>query len=409
MQADDRRDVLVIRELIGSSWPDTAPSANAVRALAFSAHAAARMQPSVADDTARLSLDAWLQERNLSLEASAEEEMSLTELDALGWIPAPPRALIAPLGTLIVEPPKDGVWSISSASLLPRPRPVLATIVFHTAVVLYSFAAGIFEVVTNVRPSGLDTALSIGLLLQTTKMFWLAFIPVVCGFDLANACAGRAPLPLAVFRSVRANFIAVMPILLAGGTLVYYSAYVWLIPDLADGVQKDLSAAQSVRPGDASRTDAQQGLAITQKVLNSVSNGGLAVFLVYEAFVYAAFAISQSRYFSGGGRPMQVRIDTMHAPTGLSKSVGAAPGRLPRRVRHLLHTASERALRTLSLKLRHAVTDRASSQVGEEVTQLELTDLSAAAGPIDVGDEPYLPGSLERKTLILPDASASAV
>ena len=154
----DRRDVLVVRELIGNTHPNVTPSAapsagaaaaaqlspfeggDALIALAFSAHAAARMQPAAGDDAALLSMDAWLHARSISLEAltirasmslrtpisQKEEGVPMNEMQALGWIPASGNrfSLIAPLGALaIASAPRDGTWSLSGATPLRRPQP----------------------------------------------------------------------------------------------------------------------------------------------------------------------------------------------------------------------------------------------------------------------------------------------
>ena len=131
----DRRDILVIRELIASSSPEGAPSASHLRALAFSAHAAARMKPAPGDGSARLSIDAWLRGRNIDLDTLTvsspfstalrqgltSDKVLVDDLRALGWCPAPgaSSALVAPLGTLAVA--HDGLtWTMEGAAPLRR-------------------------------------------------------------------------------------------------------------------------------------------------------------------------------------------------------------------------------------------------------------------------------------------------
>ena len=209
LPAHDRRDVLIVQTLIHQMLPEIESNAamrgsranagadpsNAardrslsrfsessgksrdseiVRALAFSAYVAARLQPSQGDKSAlEVSLSEWLREVDYSLEtvgglsskradgssldgamwyndlaSSSATPSACVPLHALrhfGWIAAPGAscALISPLGALRVEVPAEGIWSVRSGTGFPplvnRPR-------------LYLAGTFCFAIVTFLRP-----------------------------------------------------------------------------------------------------------------------------------------------------------------------------------------------------------------------------------------------------------------
>jgi hypothetical protein len=162
----DKLDVLVIRELLASSSSNygsaSQPSANAIRALAFSAHFAARM--GAPEGTVPPSMYAWLEERGVSLDVndlarlrgSLSQKGAVTpeieqpdhclpfeELRTLGWKLAPGGscALISPVGILSVGVPIHGMWSTANSTPTHRPKIDLLSNLFFAEAIFY----GLFE------------------------------------------------------------------------------------------------------------------------------------------------------------------------------------------------------------------------------------------------------------------------
>ena len=78
LPAFDRRDCLVVCELLGRIRPDLRPQPSFVHALAFSAHAAARLAQSDSD-AGRLTLRSWLAERDIDIEEGVIFSLVSTE------------------------------------------------------------------------------------------------------------------------------------------------------------------------------------------------------------------------------------------------------------------------------------------------------------------------------------------
>jgi hypothetical protein len=144
LPAHDRRDVMVVQELLARLSPEMRLGSTAVQALAISAYAAAALAPCAGDGTARQrTIGAWLAERDIFLDDEAgavglseagggppmdvgalvkpSERMAMLpfrELRRLGWREARGShsccALVSPLGMLVTKPPtRDGaafVW-----------------------------------------------------------------------------------------------------------------------------------------------------------------------------------------------------------------------------------------------------------------------------------------------------------
>ena len=78
LPAYDRRDSLVVQEVLGRLRPDLKLKADNICALAFSSYVAARMQPSEGDATAvALPLCAWLRQRDICIDDAAAWTLSL--------------------------------------------------------------------------------------------------------------------------------------------------------------------------------------------------------------------------------------------------------------------------------------------------------------------------------------------
>ena len=331
--AGSHRDVLVIRELIGSlpRCPDYAPSAHAVRALAFSAHMAARMQPSAGDGAAELSLDDWLRERNSSLDAlttrlsgkamlQAQEGLPLAELRSLGWVPAPgvTCAFIAPVGTLTISPPsQDGTWSMASAVPLPRPR--LAGIpisVFWAQQFVYGLVNGSVLQARLANKLGADSAHAIQFFLAITELLLLGIPLTVWVVDFASVRARwlKVPLPLKVFNGVRENVIALAATAASSGIFIY------LVVDLSTLLSGGLGGGGDGRGGDGGGEGNSDRFAVPRRLLQVAVNGLVGSFLLYEASLYAIFAACQAKHFSQFGEQSQrVDIGSMPASTRVAQ------------------------------------------------------------------------------------------
>ena len=298
----DKRDVLVIRELIGTNC-DAAPTANSFRALAFSAHSAARMSPSAGDDSAsRLSLDAWLSQRNLSLDTltvraslssqPADEALPLEELRALGWVAGPGAnpALIAPLGVLpVTSPAQDGTWTVVGARLMKRAQLGTASIVFFASRIGSGIVIGSANLAVVLSGAQLDSTVLSGLnlFLGIIDLSFLG-IPAAVYVDVETIYQGRVPLPLVVFHRLASNLAAILAIILA--TFVVTALFVVSVLH-----HRDDEGAQAEKFGHA--------------IPFAVSYGGLATFLVYEGVIYTNFATHQIRHLSRlEGRSQRVNI-----------------------------------------------------------------------------------------------------
>ena len=139
LPAYDRRDVLVVQELLARSRPDLRPSEHIVHALTLCAYLNARLNPSVGDASARdLALNDWLSERDMNLDGgvvargdlvaassspSSSPTVHLTELRQLGCFiyPGVLSALVTPLGALPLEktaasPTSQAQWMLYDTS-----------------------------------------------------------------------------------------------------------------------------------------------------------------------------------------------------------------------------------------------------------------------------------------------------
>jgi hypothetical protein len=72
LPAHDRRDVMVVQELLARLSPEMRLGSTAVQALAISAYAAAALAPCAGDGTVRQrTIGAWLAERDIFLDDDA--------------------------------------------------------------------------------------------------------------------------------------------------------------------------------------------------------------------------------------------------------------------------------------------------------------------------------------------------
>ena len=369
----DRRDVLVIRELVGKISPESTPSVNAVRALAFTAHAAARMRPAAGDAAAQLSLDEWLRERNISLDTlvrasltkqasdpcdSSDDVLPMAELRALGWMPAPGRscALLAPLGALAVAAPVDGVWSLGNATPLPRPQFAVAANAFFGQIFLFGLVEGTISLAHTDNLLGDDAFALLRLLLALTSVCFLAIPAAVWAVDVANAKEGRFPLPLKIYYRVRASLAALGTTLIAGALLVLYAgANFRLYRRNATGTENSVISDR---------------LSAAGFMITGLSASAFAAFFFYEANLYGFFMVSQVRHFFHVGSSQVVKLDAM-PPRSRSKSAVSA-GKLPRSVFKFM-----RRVGSFNQKKRAQIDDEGSRK-------LELKDLSELAPHEDV-------------------------
>jgi hypothetical protein len=164
LPAFDKRDGLIVQELLGRIRPDMKMEHTQICALAYSAYAAARQSSGAESEVWQLSLAQWLAAKDihldapslptLSIRASAQAGGAETErvstwlhdvaaanarmVDCLpwhalqhhGWVLAPGLscAFINPLGMLAVFPPMGARWLVNSASVkhLRRGRVIVA-------------------------------------------------------------------------------------------------------------------------------------------------------------------------------------------------------------------------------------------------------------------------------------------
>ena len=278
----DRRDALVVHELLNRSRAvsaderspgDVAASRDVVRALAFSAHAAARMQPSPGDASAcTTTLRGWLLERGIRLAGVTADDGQSPMADQLTWLDGVARSsvraehclplemlsqfrwvaaagltcsLVSPLGTALAVPPpavEDGWsrWSVAGASPLQRPRLALA----GSMVFLQYFYFGVVYSVSRIIigfgedsdscPRGLVkdpprfaiAVVSTGALVSTSVTFAVVFLLLLVSVLVADAACLRArqvPLPVVVFSSARENFVAGLAFAAYGGVQIWYS------------------------------------------------------------------------------------------------------------------------------------------------------------------------------------------
>lgn len=362
----------MIRELIGKQHPESAPTPNAMRALAFSAHCAARLQPGEGDTTARrLSMDAWLRDGNITMTSltvraslklqqgtaisQAEEGLPLVELRALGWRAAPGAscALIAPLGALSVSPPVDGIWSMDGALPLRQPNLGFASLVFFTELLTFGVVRSAQILVQVIQPGQIseDSAIIVRLFLACLRVFLLA-IPLVVWHDhLPIICSGRIPLPLVVFFSPRANQTATFFTALVGGYLCFYATFLLLEVNV---VGEDTHAGHSEKRE-------------LQLVISGVVIAILSAFFLYEAVLYTIFIHYQFVRFSRlGWRTQRIHIGEMepwkpHASRGCQQ---------PAKV-----VSQGRVLRSLGA----ARSSGRAQTGGDSAKHLELSDLSTVS------------------------------
>ena len=399
----DRRDVLVIHELIGSRPDSAAPSDNDITALAFSAFVAARMQPSPGDeDAARLSLDAWLAQRNISLSTLsgrhggqralpsgvAKERLPLEELRQLSWLPAPGAscALFTPLGALAVDPPVDGTWSTSGATPLRRPQLSLASSLFFAQLGVIGLLVG--SVVAAHDRGHLSEAFVVdfGLFRSITELLLIGIPLVVWHADIVHARSRRVPLPLVVFYQVRSSVTAIAANVLAalfliGVTVIHFLNTFLFHTSLDDAVHLGTTNTAS-------------------RIIKGVAFGTLSIFFCYQTAVYTVYTRHQARHFrhlGGRGERLQMGAALWASSPVVIGQAPAAAAEVSRSVWRFLSRTSDRRLRELSSGC------RSGAKIGDDDSaRLELTDQSSRRNESSIED---LDLSFSGKSVFLPPCS----
>ena len=263
LAAYDRRDALVVQELLARARPDLRPCAHAIMALAVSAHTAARLRPSPGDESAsRLPLHAWLLERKITISAAglssgksqlpsdgstprvhaqqeellplAELRLPLAELRRFGWTVAAGSnpTLLTPLGTLEVMPPRGERWALMPSAPQRRAQLGMASGVLLLTLALQNYVDWMVALVFvrdgawpafNTEQYDLAKGVPITPSLLVTFIL-LAIMLWIWRVDLRTVSTARVPLPLAVFHGVCANCLFGAACLVGGGVRVLDNA-----------------------------------------------------------------------------------------------------------------------------------------------------------------------------------------
>ena len=229
LPARDRRDTLVVQDLLGRIRPDLKLNQQAVQALAFSAYHAARLHASSADRNAyELPCREWLSEKAIVIdgrmswtdgsgdaapETPSSECIRLSELRQIGWTVAPgvSCSLISPLGAIATLPPKGGRWRVAAAERIPRARFGAIGAFFFSIALLVTIAETLVMVLNKTgcisqgaRLWGVAAAQAVGILP------FLAIEASMLRADVVTIRQGRVPMPLLVSSSMRGSCTIVM-------------------------------------------------------------------------------------------------------------------------------------------------------------------------------------------------------
>jgi hypothetical protein len=259
--AYDRRDALVVQDLLGRSHPDVKLRAQGVHTLALAAWIAARLRPSPGDATAgALCLREWLHQRDIDLCAcggciskgehvrsratdaatSAEDGKAVSDggaLDGLSWldggeaaasktalaedclpltelggfelilVPGWSCALLTPLGILKVAPPDRGRWRIQAWSQVATVG--IGSHVIHLLIALIiSYLGGaavdlVYFACGRGTPSCLAATTTDSLFAFFNILLAVVTLVILClrfRMDVTNGCGARrfAPLPFSM-------------------------------------------------------------------------------------------------------------------------------------------------------------------------------------------------------------------
>lgn len=228
LPAYDRRDVLVVHNLL-ACLPGGAPlSVNGIRALALSAYTAARMRSSAGDNTAvSLSLRAWLKERNVAGVLGAlkggesaratwldgvgdaaghdEDCLPLPELVRLSWT-FPRGAALTPLGALALGAPDATKWALAPAQRIGRPQLLLGTIGFLASNGLEDVVSSLLMILQRSSVISSTTNEVVDAVMYFVQWPFLAILIWERMCDIASSIlARRIPLPSVVANGVPDN------------------------------------------------------------------------------------------------------------------------------------------------------------------------------------------------------------
>lgn len=230
LPAHDRRDVLVVHSLLASLPRGARLGVDGIRALALSAHTAARMRPSAGDRTAvSLSLRAWLAERDAAADAlgssgngdashatwldgvgdvratSPSDCLPLPELMQLSWTFVRGTAQ-TPLGALELGAPRLTRWALAPSKDLVRPQVTFAAIGFLASNGLEDVGSSLLMPLVHNAVISRSTNEIIDSVLYFVQWPFLALLLWERVRDFASsALAGRIPLPLVCFNGALGN------------------------------------------------------------------------------------------------------------------------------------------------------------------------------------------------------------
>lgn len=313
LPAYDRRDVLVVQSLL-ACLPGGAPlGVDGIRALALSAHTAARMRPSAGDSTATTSsLRAWLAERNIETVLVSSEGgeaaratwldgagdvarhdddcLPLPELVRLGWA-FPQGAALTPLGALELRMPRGANqgatqgaiqgatrWALAPARGLARPQIVLGTVGFLASNGLEDVASSLLMLLQHRGVISPATNEVVDAVMYFVQWPFVALLLWECLHDRGRSIlARRIPVPLVVWPTRDGNAaIMSMALMLALATLYLF------VHALGDW-----ELSRDVAQGNPSHTSVAKAL----NDLSEVIVYGVLTVIFYFEFLLVAIAI----------------------------------------------------------------------------------------------------------------------
>jgi hypothetical protein len=280
LQSFDRRDALVVHQLLGDLRPDYGLGVGLERALAFSAYWAARLAPSQYNTTRvdALSLREWLAQKDLSLSAGhrvasrrksnddsgdveqfpeypgqtwldgddadvgafkAADAIPMKDLETFGWIAADggESALISPCGTIRTTAPDDeDVWRMRRRVTrnVRVTRPHLSGIaclsfLWHAinmvlGAFIYSWSAGGGEDLAG-RHRTRAATWTVSIVLEFGLMF------EVVRADYTQFSVGLAPLPIFMHVDVRKTCAAFAGYVVLCGINIWAAYTEWMSAD----------------------------------------------------------------------------------------------------------------------------------------------------------------------------------
>ena len=274
--AYDRRDCLVVNELIAKVSQDAQPSSAAVLALALSANIAAQIDPSAGDgEVNKLSLQAWLSERDIdlgrsessqapceagSLDSSRDDASSwclgVPLLRSFGWTFAPGAscAVYTPAGAYFVPAPTGGRWSISFTKRMSEARVGLSLAAELASWGMRNVGWTVINLIIAYQPQriGESGMVVVVILLESLRLScWLAVFMHFMHTFWQSIRIRRVPLPPVVFNRARVNIAACLISSFGSAIWLHFAVQdfgwvmkamspeilpLWKVPALAEGI-----------------------------------------------------------------------------------------------------------------------------------------------------------------------------